>query len=120
MFMENQPKAQSVDIEFLNSIIEGSDAEFKKDLHQIFSENTKRNLEKMENSLKEENNNAWYMAAHAFKGAAASIGAFTLSGILEEAQKNPESDKEIKSKIIDRVKIELESVCKIIDQELLK
>ena len=108
----------AIDTEFLRSIIE-NDLEFEKELFVIFSENVHRNTVKMEEAIKSGDNNSWYMAAHAFKGAAASIGAFDLSRILEYAQKNPEENSEQKTEILKKVREELQLVLEFINEELL-
>lgn len=107
--MTDLTRESPVDLEFLKSVID-DDAEFQKELFAIFIENANRNIEKMEDALKSSNNNSWYMAAHAFKGASASIGAMTLAGILEHAQKFPEETVEQKSAILNQVKEELRLV----------
>ena len=114
--MENQTKA--VDKEFLRSIVE-NDIEFEKELFNIFSENAQRNMVKLEDAIKSSDNNSWYMAAHAFKGASASIGAFELSKILEYAQKNPEETAEEKYAVLGRVREEFARVLDFINEELL-
>jgi len=111
--------AKPVDTEFLNGIVDG-DIEFQKELFSIFVENAQRNLDKLSDALKNKDNNAWYMAAHAFKGTAASIGAFDLSKNLERAQKNPEDNDKNKQAIIDEVSKELKEVLAFIDTELKK
>lgn len=110
---------QALNVEFLNSVI-GDDAEFKKELFAIFIENANENIKKMEDAAASGNNNSWYMASHAFKGAAASIGAFDLSKILENAQQNPEAATEQKNEIITKVKTEFEAVLQCLNQELKK
>lgn len=108
---------QAVNIEFLKSVI-GDDAEFEKELFSIFIENAKENIKKMEDATTGTSNHSWYMASHAFKGAAASIGAFELSKILEHAQQNPEAAAEQKNEIVAKVKAEFDAVLKCLDQEL--
>ena len=110
---------KAIDVEFLRSIIE-NDAEFEKELFAIFIENANRNVEKMDDAIKNSNDNSWYMASHAFKGAAASIGAFDLSKILEYAQKHPEENYEQKTELLKKVKEELGFVISFINEELLK
>lgn len=107
-----------IDVEFLRSIIE-NDAEFEKELFAIFTDNAGRNIEKMEEAVKSSNDNAWYMASHAFKGAAASVGAFDLSKILEYAQKHPEENYEQKTELLRKVKEELALVTKFINEEIV-
>jgi len=109
----------SIDVEFLQSIVDG-DLDFQKELFVIFVENAERNVKKMEDALKGKDNNAWYMSSHAFKGAAASIGAFDLSKVLEYAQKHPEDSEKVKTEIVDRVREELNAVLEYIDSQLEK
>ena len=115
--MKNQ-SSKAVDVEFLRGIID-NDREFEKELLTIFVENAQRNLAKMEEALRGGDNNSWYMAAHAFKGASASIGAFNLSQLLEYAQKHPEENSDQKVKIISDVKEEFKLVHEFIQQEML-
>lgn len=116
--MENNQNKKAVDVEFLRNIIE-NDIEFEKELLTIFLENAHRNLVKMEDAMTSEDNNSWYMAAHAFKGASASIGAFNLSQLLEYAQKHPEENLEKKNKTLTDIKDEFKLVLEFVNQELL-
>ncbi|MBU6339473.1 MAG: Hpt domain-containing protein [Rickettsiales bacterium] len=108
-----------IDVEFLRSVIE-NDAEFERELFKIFIENGNRNIEKLEDSFDPSRYNFWYMAAHAFKGSAASIGAFDLAKILEDAQKSAEDNAEMKIKIVENVKKEFKSVCDFIASYLAR
>ncbi len=110
---------KAIDIEFLRSVIE-DDIEFEKELFAIFTENAERNIAKMEEAIKKSDNNSWYMASHAFKGAAASIGAFELSRNLEYAQKHPEDNAEDKNKILLKVRAEFKLVLEFINQQILE
>jgi HPt (histidine-containing phosphotransfer) domain-containing protein len=111
-------KKSAIDVAFLRSVIE-DDREFERELFAIFTENAQRNLVKMDEAMKAPDNNAWYMASHAFKGAAASIGAFELSKTLEKAQTHPEDSLEEKTVILTKVKEEFSRVLEFINQELL-
>jgi HPt (histidine-containing phosphotransfer) domain-containing protein len=102
----DQKRKPAIDMEFLNSVID-DDIDFKKELFSIFIENANRNIVKMEDAVKDNDNNSWYMASHAFKGASASIGAFDLSRVLEYAQKHPEDSVEQKAETIKKIKEEL-------------
>jgi HPt (histidine-containing phosphotransfer) domain-containing protein len=115
----NQNRKKAIDTEFLRSIIE-NDVEFEKELFAIFSENAHRNITKMEDAVKSGDNNSWYMASHAFKGASASIGAFDLSKVLEHAQKHPEGAVAEKSEVLKKVKEEFRLVLDFINEELLE
>lgn len=108
---------KAIDIEFLRGVID-NDREFEKELFAIFTENAERNIEKMENALKAADNNAWYMASHAFKGASASIGAFDLSRSLEHAQRHPEDSEKDKTQILEKIKQEYKLVVEFIKQEM--
>ncbi len=110
---------KAIDVEFLRSIIE-NDFEFEKELFAIFTDNAQHNIEKMEDAIKKSNDNSWYMASHAFKGASASIGAFDLSKILEYAQKHPDENYEQKTKLLNKIKDELSLVIKFINEEAPK
>jgi len=116
--MKNDQKHKAIDLEYLRSIIE-NDLDFEKELFSIFSENAHRNMVKMEGAIKSGDNNSWYMAAHAFKGAAASIGAFELSNILEYAQKHPEDNAAQKNEIIDKVRDQFRLVLDFFNEDLL-
>ncbi len=98
-----------IDIDFLNKVI-GNDVEFEKELFQIFVDNSKYNISKMEGALMSKDSNVWYMGAHALKGSSASIGAFYLSQLLEIAQKNSDVEIEEKQKIFEKVKEEFSNV----------
>ncbi len=74
----------------------------------------------MEDAIKDGDNNFWYMAAHAFKGASASIGAFDLSKVLEHAQRHPEDNIEQKSDILKKIRDEFQLVLEFINEELLE
>lgn len=112
-------KKSAIDVNFLRSVIE-DDREFERELFAIFTENAQRNLVKMDDAIKNSDSNAWYMASHAFKGAAASIGAFELSKALEYAQKHPEDNDDEKVEILDRIKKEFDRVLEFINSELLE
>ncbi len=114
----NQNLKKAIDTEFLRGIIE-NDKEFERELFKIFSENAHRNILKMEEAIRDSDNNSWYMASHAFKGAAASIGAFELSKVLEYAQKHPEENSEKKSQLVAQVREEMSRVLDFINQEIL-
>lgn len=109
--------SKAIDIDFLRSVID-NDREFEKELFDIFTENAHRNIQKMEEAMKKNDNNAWYMAAHAFKGAAASIGAFGLSKSLEYAQRHPEDNSDDKAKILSTIKTEFAEVEEFIKTEM--
>jgi len=108
---------KTIDLEFLNSII-GNDNQFEKELYIIYKESAKSNIEKLHKSIIEDDNNAWYMASHAFKGASASIGAFKLSRVLELAQKSPKENRDKKNEILNNIKDEYQLVDDFITQRL--
>lgn len=108
-----------IDIEFLRDII-ADDFEFEKELFAIFVENAHRNIEKMENAITNSDVNTWYMSSHAFKGAAASIGAFELSNVLEYAQKHLEENNQQKTELLNKIKTELQLVVEFINEEMLE
>lgn len=114
----NEEKSYIVDVDYLRTAIE-PDPEFKKELFDIFSENSERNLDKMDRAIKENNNNSWYMAAHAMKGSLASIGAFGLSKILEYAQRHPEETSEQKAELLREVRKAMIQVMAIVKKELI-
>lgn len=117
--MKNASTKKAIDMEFLRSVT-GEDVEFEKELFILFIDSAKNNISKMEKSLVDSNENAWYMASHAFKGASASIGAFELSKALEYAQNHPKDNYKDKTKILENVKDEFEKVADFINNEFLK
>ncbi len=110
---------KAVDIDFLKSIT-GDDVAFEKELFILFLDSAKTNILKMEKALAESDNNAWYMASHALKGASASIGAFDLSGALEYAQTHPKDEDKDKIRVLTDIKAELARVSYFINEEFLK
>jgi HPt (histidine-containing phosphotransfer) domain-containing protein len=106
-----------IDIDFLRKII-GNDLVFEKELFEIFLDNSKYNISKLDIALKSDDNNSWYMAAHALKGSSASIGAFPLSRILEIAQKSSDLEIEKKVEIFYQVKEEFKKVEEYISQRM--
>ena len=114
--MESQETKRAIDTDFLRDVV-ANDAEFKKELLEIFSENAAKNINKMQAAIDAEDKDAWYMASHSFKGASASIGAFDLSKKLEYAQKHPEENAEEKTRTLGEVKAELELVSQFIEKE---
>ena len=107
-------KKTVIDTEVLRKIIE-YDREFEKELFQIFIENADFNIKKLETASKTNDNNLWYMASHALKGACGSIGAFDLAKIFELAQKNSESNLEKKQDILAKIKQEYQLVIDFIN-----
>lgn len=111
--MKNDSLRPSLDLDFFREIV-GDDKEFENELFEIFLDNSKKNIAAMESAINSGDDNAWYMASHAFKGSCASIGAFDLSKVLQEAQSANESDAETKSSILKRVKSGFKEVEKVI------
>ncbi len=114
--MSNEKKAP-IDVEFLRGVID-NDVEFERELFEIFLDNADQNIAKMQNAIKDEDTNSWYMSSHAFKGASASIGAFELSKILELAQKAMEDDNDNKNSILSQIKEEYGEVKSFIKNEM--
>jgi HPt (histidine-containing phosphotransfer) domain-containing protein len=118
--MKNLKEDQGpIDLAYLKSIID-NDEQFKNELFEIFCENVSRNLLKMEEAIESGNANSWYMAAHAFKGSSASIGAFRLSTIMEYAQKHPEENREKKIDLLKNIKEEASLVIDCYKAEILQ
>ncbi len=115
--MKNNDSKPALDLEFFREVV-GDDKDFEKELFEIFLDNSKKNISLMEEAVQSEDGNAWYMASHAFKGSCASIGAFDLSKLLQEAQINNESDTVTKNNILKRVKEGFKEVELIISAEL--
>lgn len=111
------PSLKAVDIDFLKSIT-GDDVAFEKELFILFLDSAKTNVAKMEKSLTETEGNNWYMASHALKGAAASIGAFDLSSLLEYAQTHPKDEDKEKIRVLTEIKTELVRVSQFINEFL--
>ncbi len=110
---------KAIDIEFLKSIT-GDDVSFEKELFILFLDSSKSNIIKMEKALAGSDNNGWYMASHALKGASASIGAFDLSKVLEYAQTHPKDEDKEKIRVLAEIKTELTRVETFINDEFLK
>jgi HPt (histidine-containing phosphotransfer) domain-containing protein len=108
---------QPIDIDFLKNII-GDDKNFEKELFEIFIDNVKYNISRLQTAFEQSDCNSWYMASHALKGSSASIGAFELAKILELAQKNSDNDSDSKAKILDNIKQEFQIVENFIIQRL--
>lgn len=115
---ENHTTDTPIDIEFLMGIVE-NDAEFKRELLEIFIESAQLNLNKLKDAISTNDNNSWYMAAHAFKGAATSIGAFNLSQKLEHAQKHPEENTDHKKKTLDAIEKDFNLALDFINNTIL-
>ena len=115
--MKNSNLKPALDLEFFRGVV-GDDKEFEKELFEIFLDNSKKNIQLMESSIKSADDNEWYMASHAFKGSCASIGAFDLSKILERAQNSNHSDNETKTSILEEVKSGFKEVEQVIIAEI--
>lgn len=109
----------AIDIEFLRGIIE-NDKEFERELFQIFVDNAKKNIDKLEEAIAVDDGNGWYMASHAFKGAATSVGAFELAKVLEMAQQSPEENSTTKKNILSQIKDQFELVLQFINSNIIK
>jgi len=107
----------AIDLKYLRNVIE-DDRELEKELFIMFIENGKKNIQKMDKSISENNSNDWYMASHAFKGASSSIGAFDLSRALEIAQHSYLDDQQRKNEILATIKKEFDYVITFINLEL--
>ena len=107
----------AIDLKYLRNVIE-DDRELEKELFIMFIENGKKNIQKMDKSISENNSNDWYMASHAFKGASSSIGAFDLSRALEIAQHSYLDDQQRKNEILTKIKKEFDYVITFINLEL--
>jgi HPt (histidine-containing phosphotransfer) domain-containing protein len=105
-----------LDIEFLRQVTVG-DIEFEKELFLIFLESSKNNLDRMEKSITDKNDTLWHLAAHSFKGASASIGAFDLSKTLEAAQYHPKGFFEEKTLLLEKIRTEFDLVVDFIDKQ---
>lgn len=119
MTKTSQIENQAIDLEFLRGIIE-NDKEFERELFEIFVENAKKNIEKLEEAIVASDNDSWYMAAHAFKGAATSVGAFNLAESLETAQQSPDESTAIKKNILKNIKDDFELVLNFIHKNITK
>ncbi len=112
-----ESKEPAIDLEFLRGIID-NDKQFEKELFEIFVDTAKRNIEKLEDSIESGDSNSWYMASHAFKGAATSVGAFTLAEILEKAQQSPEENRTVKKNVLAKIKTDFDEVLDFIKNNL--
>lgn len=116
--MENNnfDNTEVIDIEFLEGVVE-NDIEFKRELLEIFLENANNNLIKLQKAVEENDNSGWHMTSHAFKGSAASIGAFSLAKLLEYCQKNPEVPKQEKVELLREIRAKNDLVVEFIKKE---
>jgi HPt (histidine-containing phosphotransfer) domain-containing protein len=105
----------TLDVEFFNSIID-NDTEFRNELFVIFKESSSSNLQKMVNSLESDDFSSWYAAAHAFKGAASSIGAFSLAASLEKAQQAIDKSYQEKSSILVEIQQKYSALIAILEE----
>lgn len=80
-----KPDNAVIDEDFISKTF-GNDKEFKKEVFELFIETSSQTMENLKKALEENDNKNWYIHAHALKGSTASIGAFTLSKIFNEAQ----------------------------------
>jgi HPt (histidine-containing phosphotransfer) domain-containing protein len=108
-----------IDMQFLKNVI-GDDKNFEKELFEIFVDNVKYNIAKLESAINNSDSNAWYMASHALKGSSASIGAFDFAKILEISQKNSDNDRDTKLLILGEIKQEFQFIEKFIQNHLSK
>ncbi len=112
-------KDSAIDMDFLKDVT-GGDRVFEKELFILFLDSAQNNISKMEKSLIDNSNDAWYMAAHSLKGASASIGAFAMSKALEYAQTHPKDDFKNKMSVLTDIRTELAKVAEFINQEISK
>jgi HPt (histidine-containing phosphotransfer) domain-containing protein len=117
--INDSEKKMIVDMAFFKDMTMG-DYEFEKDLLMVFKDSGEKNMKKMEQAIKDGDNQNWCIACHAFKGGANSVGAVSLSKMLEHGQKNPKETLEEKRKLLAEVKEEFESVLKFLDSEIKK
>ena len=116
--MENDSKKRViVNMDFFKDITMG-DYEFEKDLLMIFKDSSEKNIKKMEDAIRDSDNQSWCMACHAFKGGANSIGASDLAAILEHGQKNPKESDQEKTELLKKAKAEFEIVVKFLSGEI--
>jgi HPt (histidine-containing phosphotransfer) domain-containing protein len=106
-----------VNMDFFKDITMG-DYEFEKDLLMIFKDSSEKNMKKMEEAIRDNDNQAWCMACHAFKGGANSIGAVDLAVLLEHGQKNPKETNEQKTELLKKAKAEFDIVVKFLGGEI--
>ncbi|MCB1650652.1 MAG: response regulator [Alphaproteobacteria bacterium] len=84
-----------IDLSHLRQFTDG-DIEEEQAFFDIFLEQAVLGLEALEDHMSEEGAELWKKTAHKLKGAAANLGANTLSGLCFEAERRydePESDK---------------------------
>lgn len=105
----------TLDVEFFNSIID-NDTEFRNELFVIFKESSLSNLQKMVNSLENDDFSSWYAASHAFKGASSSIGAFSLAASLEKAQQAIDKSYQEKSLILAEIQQKYSILIKALEE----
>lgn len=106
---QNNHDQKIIDVDFLKKVI-GKDEQFKKELFEIFIENSQANIKKLENALNKKDSNSWYMICHALRGASSSIGAFRLSNLFDLSQKSEEFDETENAETLRKVKEEFKLV----------
>ncbi|MDA9231605.1 hypothetical protein N9O56_03470 [Rickettsiales bacterium] len=107
-----------VDLDFLRNITD-CDIEFEQDLLKTFIESSGNDIRRMERSIGNTHNNDWYLSSHSFKGSSASIGAFSLAKMLEEAQLKKDAPDEDKMKILKKIQKDLNIVIEFLKESLV-
>lgn len=105
-----------VDLEFLRTVTD-HDNDFEKDLLKIFIQSADNDVGKMEKSLGNPRCDDWYLSSHSFKGAAASMGAFSLAKSLEYAQFHKDDPDDKKLIILAEIKTKLKIVIDFLTKE---
>ena len=78
--------------------------DFQQELFGLFLDSARENIRGLIDALEKNDNARWHFIAHNFKGSAATIGAFSLSGDLEYAEHNQKDNGEEKAKILQNIK----------------
>lgn len=112
------PTNTIIDKEFIKQTV-GQDLVFKKELYELFINNSAISMEKLRKSLEEKDSSSWHIYSHALKGSTASIGAFTLSKIFNEAQTIAIHSKDRSAWIVfDKLQAEHERLINYLKEQL--
>ena len=98
-----------VDMAHLNLFTDG-DPDEERELLDLFFEQADLSISELETALTSDDDEAWKKAAHRLKGAAANLGANTLSTSCAEAEKQYEENQISKEGMLASIKIKLNEV----------
>lgn len=91
-----------IDMPFYEEMTTGN-IDFQQELFGLFLDNARANVRGLTEAFKTRDNDKWGFFAHNFKGSAATIGAFKLSGDLEYAECNKNNSFEKKAELFQAI-----------------